>query len=329
MSNRKANVSNPKKISQENQLTPIKKKKIQAKPFLKWAGGKGQLLETFEQLYPESLKKGECSCYIEPFIGGGAVYFDIIQKYPIKSSYLSDINPEIIIAYKVIQKSVDKLIEQLGELSIQYHSLSEEKQKDFFYTIRTKYNQQRKEIDYITFSEDWIRRSAMLIFLNKTCFNGLFRTNKNGGFNVPHGKYKNPKILDEENLKAVSCALQIADIELANFEASIKAVKNNSFIYFDPPYRPLNKTSNFTSYCAFNFDDTQQKRLAEFYHKLDSNYQVYLMLSNSDPKNENPLDNFFDELYQGFIIKRISATRMINSKGNKRGAIYELIVMNY
>jgi DNA adenine methylase len=252
-----------------------------------------------------------------------------MYKYSITSAYLSDINPEIIIAYKVIQQSVDYLIEDLGELSVKYHSLSQEKQKEFFYQIRTKYNEQKKEIDYLTFSESWIKRSAMLIFLNKTCFNGLFRTNKRGGFNVPHGRYKNPKILDETNLKAVSDALQIADIELADFEESIKAVKNNSLIYFDPPYRPLNKTSNFTAYSSFAFDDTQQKRLAEFYKKLDSDYQVYLMLSNSDPKNEDPSDNFFDELYQNFNIKRVSATRMINSKASKRGNIHELIITNY
>jgi DNA adenine methylase len=315
--------------SQQKQLTFICESNFQVKPFLKWAGGKSQLLKTLEKLYPDSLKKGECSHYIEPFMGGGAVYFDIIQKYPIKSSYLSDINPEIVIAYKVIQQSVDTLIEQLDELSTKYYALSQEKQKQFFYQIRDDYNLQRSEINFQSYSESWIKRSAMLIFLNKTCFNGLFRTNKRGSFNVPHGKYKNPKILNQDNLKAVSTALQIADIRLTDFEESLEAVKDNSFIYFDPPYRPLNKTSNFTAYSAFEFDDIQQRRLADFYKKLHNNHKTYLMLSNSDPKNEDPLDEFFDNLYQEFNIQRVLATRMINSNANKRGAIYELIITNY
>ena len=252
-----------------------------------------------------------------------------MQKYQIKSAYLSDINLEVIIAYKVIQKSVDQLIEELGDLSTKYHALNEEKQKEFFYQIRDKYNDQKDKISDSIFSSFWIQRAAMLIFLNKTCFNGLFRTNKRGYFNVPHGKYKNPTILNQKNLLAVANALQIADIELADFEESIKYVKKNSFIYLDPPYRPLNKTANFTAYSAFNFDDKQQKRLADFYKQLHQEYQVYLMLSNSDPKNENPEDNFFDELYQDFTIQRVVATRMINSNASKRGSIYELIITNY
>jgi DNA adenine methylase len=302
---------------------------MQVKPFLKWAGGKRQLLKTFEELYPSCLKAGSCSRYIEPFIGGGAVFFDIISKYHIKAAHLSDINPEIIIAYKVIQKAVESLIKQLGELSVKYHSLNEENQKALFYQIRTEYNNQRKEIDFLTFSEAWIKRSAMFIFLNKTCFNGLFRTNKAGEFNVPYGRYKYPTILNEENLREVNAALQIADIELADFSASVKVAKNNSFFYFDPPYRPLNKTSNFTSYSILAFNDTQQKRLAKFYKQLNCDYQAYLMLSNSDPKNESSSDDFFDELYQGFHIQRVTARRTINSNANKRGDISELIVTNY
>ncbi|BAQ61863.1 methyl-directed repair DNA adenine methylase [Geminocystis sp. NIES-3708] len=306
--------------------TPVINK---AKPFLKWAGGKNQLLNTIRNFYPESLKKNQCSCYIEPFIGGGAVFFDIVQNYQLKYSYLSDINPEIVITYKVIQKSVDLLIEKIAELSEQYQSLNLEKQKEFFYQIREIYNQDRKDFNYTDFSDGWIKRSAMLIFMNKTCFNGLFRTNKSGEFNVPHGEYKNPTILDQENLINVSTLLQNSDIELADFSQSINAIKDNSFMYLDPPYRPLNKTSNFTSYSTSVFNDFEQQRLAEFYKKLNCNYKIYLMLSNSDPKNENPLDNFFDELYQQFNIHRVSATRMINSKGSQRGNINELLITNY
>ncbi|TVQ48202.1 MAG: DNA adenine methylase [Gloeocapsa sp. DLM2.Bin57] len=299
------------------------------KPFLKWAGGKKQLLGIFNQLYPESLKKGECTCYLEPFLGGGAVYFDLVQKYPLKSAYLADINPEIIIAYKVIQKSVESLIEQLADLAIKYQSLPLEKRQELYYQIRENYNQQRIDFNYLDFSESWVKRSAMLIFLNKTCFNGLFRLNKSGEFNVPYGRYKNPTILNQDNLIAISIILQNVDIELANFTESIKFIKDKSFMYLDPPYRPLNKTSNFTSYSKFVFDDTQQIRLANFYKQLNAEYNINLMLSNSDPHNEDPWDNFFDELYQEFNIHRIPATRMINSKAHKRGTVTELVITNY
>lgn len=302
---------------------------LKAKPFLKWAGGKTQLLNQFENLYPEILKNGECSNYIEPFLGGGAVFFELYNKYNIKSATLFDINPDIVIAYNVIKKSVDILTEQLYELSEKYYNLNENDQKGFYYLIRDEYNTKKREINYYTYSELWISSTARLIFLNKTCFNGLFRTNKKGGFNVPHGKYKNPKILDISNLKLVANALQIAEIKLTDFEESLKTVTNNSFIYFDPPYRPLNKTSNFTSYSTFEFNDQEQKRLADFYKYLDNNYTLKLMLSNSDPKNEDPSDDFFESIYQKFKIKRVLANRMINSKRKKRGSIYELVIMNY
>lgn len=307
----------------------IKEKNNKAKPFLKWAGGKSQLLHILKTLYPHSLIHNQCDYYFEPFIGAGAVFFHIMQNYSLKYAYLSDINPEIIIAYKVIQKQVTSLIQQLGNLSTQYQSLEDNQQKKFYYHIRDTYNQQRIDFNYHDFSQAWVKRSAMLIFLNKTCFNGLFRTNKKGDFNVPQGKYKKPKILDQENLINIANLLQNTDIELADFSESINKIKDNSFMYLDPPYRPLNKTSNFTSYSKFVFDDTQQKRLADFYKQLNHNYQVYLMLSNSDPKNENPEDNFFDELYQDFNIYRVSASRMINSKATKRGSVKELIITNY
>lgn len=301
----------------------------EVKPFLKWAGGKTQLLTKFESFYPDILINGECQHYVEPFLGGGAVFFDIYRKYNIKSAFLCDINPDIVTAYKVIKKSVNELLEKLYLISKQYHSLNEEEKKTFYYLIRDRYNSLKKEINYSVFSHKWIENTALLIFLNKTCFNGLFRTNKKGVFNVPHGKYKNPKILDSDNLYAVSKALEIAEIELGDFKTSLNKITNNSFIYLDPPYRPLNKTSNFTSYSMFEFDDQQQKRLAKFYHDLNANYKVKLMLSNSDPKNENPQDNFFENLYSEFNINRVLAHRMINSKANKRGMIHELIITNY
>ena len=311
------------------QLNIIETQTKQAKPFLKWAGGKTQLLPQFENLYPLEVKQGLITRYIEPFIGGGAVFFEIAQKYQLTSAYLYDINPELILAYKVVQKDPVKLIGRLDVLSQAYQSANESERKSFYYKIRENYNLQRLQINHQHYSEKWISRVAMLIFLNRTCFNGLFRLNSKGEFNVPHGKYKNPRILDEENLMAVSQLLQIAEIAIGDFEACESVITPASFIYFDPPYRPLSKTASFTSYSTFDFDDQQQTRLANFFRHLDKNYDLKMMLSNSDPKNQNSQDAFFEKLYQGFNIHRVSAKRMINSNAKKRGQIAELVITNY
>jgi len=300
-----------------------------AKPFLKWAGGKSQLLAQFEGLYPSELKRGKIKHYIEPFIGGGAVFFEIARKYDIASASIYDVNPELILVYQVIQKDVEKLIGEVGNISRDYHRLTEGDRKAFYFQIRDRYNSQRADINFRQYSDNWIARAAMLIGLNRTCFNGLFRLNSKGEFNVPPGRYKNPKILDAQNLRAVSELLQIAEIEVGDFEACENAIKPGTFIYFDPPYRPISKTANFNSYSTFEFDDNQQIRLAHFFRKLDRNHEVKMMLSNSEPKNEDPTDEFFEELYKGFNIHRVSAHRMINSNAKKRGQIDELVITNY
>jgi DNA adenine methylase len=311
------------------QLNTIEIPTKQAKPFLKWAGGKTQLLSQFEDLYPLELSQEKIVRYIEPFIGGGAVFFEIAQKYKMTSAYLYDINPELILAYKVVQKDPGRLIEQLGDISEHYKSLNESNRKAFYYETREKYNLQRSKINYQRYSDNWILRTTTLIFLNRTCFNGLFRLNSKGGFNVPYGRYKTPRILDEENLLAVSQLLQIAEIEVADFEICENAITPISFVYFDPPYRPLSRTASFTSYSTFNFDDSQQTRLANFFRHLDRCYDVKMMLSNSNPKNEIPEDMFFDELYEGFNTHHVYANRMINSNAKKRGQISELVITNY
>lgn len=301
----------------------------QAKPFLKWAGGKSQLLSQFEALYPRELKQGSIKRYIEPFIGGGAVFFDIAQKYHLASAFISDVNPEVVMVYQVIQQEPEKLIEKLDNLAQKYQTLLETKRKTLYYELREQYNKQRLRINYQQYNDDWISRSAILIFLNRTCFNGLFRLNSKGEFNVPHGRYKNPKILDAENLMAVSQLLQNTEIINGDFAACQDAVIPQSFIYFDPPYRPLSKTANFNSYAKSNFDDLQQTRLADFFKQLHKNNEVKMMLSNSDPKNTNPADAFFEDLYQEFKIHRVAASRLINSKVQKRGRIFELVITNY
>lgn len=299
-----------------------------AKPFLKWAGGKTQLLDKFLSFYPAELKNGEIVNYYEPFIGGGAVFFDVAQRFKIKSALLCDINPELILTWQVIQRDVYNLIEILHSIKVKYEKLDEVAQSKFYYEIRNEFNQNLTRIDFSKYSEAWILRAAQIIFMNKTCFNGLFRFNQKGEFNVPAGRYKNPKILDEQNLIKVSELLSIADIRNAGFEVVESETLKNSFVYFDPPYRPISKSSSFTSYSKFKFEDVEQVRLADLFYRLSKN-GIKLMLSNSDPKNVDPDDQFFDEMYQEFNIFRIPARRMINSNAKKRDAINEIIVTNY
>lgn len=299
-----------------------------AKPFLKWAGGKGQLLNMFRDFYPNELKSGTITRFYEPFIGGGAVFFDVAQQYNIQSAYLYDINEELILTWRVIQQNVYQLIENLNSLQKKYEKLDEEKQSEFYYKTRDEFNRNLLKTNYSKYNDDWILRAAQIIFMNKTCFNGLFRFNQKGEFNVPAGRYKNPKILDEQNLIQVSKLLQIAEIKNAGFETVEHDIVENSFVYFDPPYRPISKTSGFTSYSKFKFEDNEQRQLAELFHRLHKK-GIKQMLSNSDPKNNDPDDNFFDEIYKGYSISRIPARRMINSDASKRVAINEIIVTNY
>jgi len=300
-----------------------------AKPFLKWAGGKAQLISQFSEFYPRELKQGQIKKYVEPFIGGGAVFLNVVQNYDIEGAYLNDINEELIIAYRVLQRDPETLCEFLHRFQQQYDSLAQEQRERYFYEVRENYNAQRFQINYKRYSENWIPRAAQLIFLNRTCYNGLFRLNRSGEFNVPFGRYKNPRILDEDNVMNLSRVLQIAEIRVADFETCEGWVDGDTFVYFDPPYRPISQTSSFTSYSKHEFGDEQQTRLSQFYARLDRNYGAKLMLSNSDPTNENPGDDFFSELYRDFNIHKVRAARMINSKASKRGPIYELLITNY
>ncbi len=302
---------------------------MKAKPFIKWAGGKSQLLKQLRVKYPKELELGFIKNYYEPFLGGGAVFFDLINSYPVENFYLSDINEELILVYQVIQNEVETLIELLQAYQQKYSGLDNDKRKAYFFQIREEYNHSRFHIHDKNISPDWILRAAQMIFLNKTCFNGLFRLNKNGGFNVPSGNYKNPTILDKSNLINVSKLLQRVELKVADFSQLEKVITTaDSFVYFDPPYRPLSKTSAFTSYSKTSFDDQAQIRLAKTFNILNAK-GIKLMLSNSDPKNVDKTDNFFETQYAGFRIQTVSANRMINSVSTKRGKITELLMTNY
>lgn len=299
-----------------------------AKPFLKWAGGKRQLLQKFRELYPQKLLEKKVKNYYEPFLGSGAVYFDIAQNFAIEKAWLYDTNPELIITYQVLQQEAAKLIDFLYRYEKTYLKLTGTQRAAYFYNQRANYNLQRFNIDYDNYSATWIARAAQLIFLNRTCFNGLYRVNAKGEFNTPAGKYDNPTICDEYNLLTVSKVLENATIKRCDFKQVKRDLKKNSFVYFDPPYRPISKTAGFKAYSKDDFTDKEQASLAALFKHIHSTGE-YVMLSNSDPKNINPGDNFFDELYKEFFILRVPARRMINSDASKRGNINEIVVTNY
>jgi DNA adenine methylase len=300
-----------------------------AKPFIKWVGGKGQLLHQFDKYYPSGLRNGTLKRYSEPFLGGGAVFFEVMQQFDIESAYISDVNKDLVLAYWVVQQKPEQLIETLHEYQKRYDSTPIEARNELFLAIRAQFNQQRFEVSYKQLAANWIERAAQFIFLNKTCFNGLFRLNSTGGFNVPFGKYAKPTILDEPNIWAVSAVLQRAEIRIAAYNECYERVDSQSFVYFDPPYRPISKTSNFTTYSGSEFGDKDQIQLAAFFKKLDMERGAKLMLSNSDPKNENPNDDFFEQIFTNYKFYRVSANRAINCNGDKRGAINEIVITNY
>jgi len=300
----------------------------QARPFLKWAGGKTQLLKQFSKRLPPEMKNGEITNYVEPFVGGGAVFFYLGQKFSFDHSSIFDANEELILTYRVIKKSTKKLIRELESLESAYISKSNEDRERLFYHVRDSFNKIKPEINFHTYDPGWVTRAAQSIFLNRTCFNGLFRVNRNGEFNVPFGRYKNPQILNKDNLNDVAALLKSTTIILGDFTRCKKFVDTTSFVYLDPPYRPLNDTSSFTSYAKDGFSDTDQRRLVVFFKELDKK-GAKIMLSNSDPRNEKPDDSFFDELYADYTIERVPAKRSINCNGARRGNINELIITNY
>lgn len=294
--------------------------KGKAKPFLKWAGGKGQLLSTFDSMFPDELVNGTIENYIEPFVGGGAVLFHVLQNYPIKKAYINDINKELINCYRCLKADAQQVIRSLNKLEQEY--LSADNRTKYYYQVRDRYNSIHLNGHYD------FEKCADFIFLNHTCFNGLYRVNRDGKFNVPHGKYKKPLICDQENLLLCAELLQKVEISFGSYAAVLQHADEKTFIYFDPPYRPLIENNSFVSYDKSGFNDADQKQLAE--HFADLNRKgCLLMLSNSDPKNTNQDDNFFDDLYQDFEIERVYAKRMINCQASKRGDVTEIVVRNY
>jgi DNA adenine methylase len=302
---------------------------IKAKPFLKWAGGKSKLIPDLEARYPEELINNKVKTYIEPFIGGGAVFFDIASKYNFDTIIINDINSELILTYRVIKEYIDELIKNLDKCQDEYNQLlTLEEKQEYYYKIRELFNLGKGNVNYDCIGPAEIEHASFMIFLNKTCFNGLYRENKKGGFNVPFGQKETINIYDEENLKEANKLLKKAIILNGDFEGVEEYVDNNTFIYMDPPYRPLSGKGSFTDYSKEEFNDDSQIRLANFYKRINEK-GAKVMESNSDPKNSDESDEFFDELYSSFRIDRIQAARNINSKGTGRGKVSEIIIISY
>lgn len=297
-----------------------------AKPFLKWAGGKTQLLEQFEAFLPKDFEQKDNVTYIEPFVGGGAMLFYMLQRFQnIGNVIINDINRNLTDAYINVKYNAEKLVDELKHIENEYLRINDyDKQKSYYLDKRSRFNDENL---------DSIERSALMIFLNRTCFNGLYRENSKGKFNVPFGKYVNPTICNEEVIYSDSELLNRFDVRIINgdFLETEKAVdsKEDTFIYFDPPYRPLNATSSFNSYVKEEFDDRRQIDLFELCKRLSTNEKVYWMLSNADCSAKNPDDTFFEKLYSGFHIHRVYASRSVNANGNKRGKLTELLISNY
>ena len=296
----------------------------EAKPFLKWAGGKGQLLSQLDEHLPADLHK-QAFTYIEPFVGGGAMLFHMLRKFPnITHAVINDINSHLVTAYRVIKEQPDELIRRLSGLEHEYFMLpDEEAKKEYFLNVRTIFNDSPL---------DDVDRTKYLIFLNRTCFNGLYRVNAKGKFNVPFGRYLHPTICNSETIKADSEALNRSNVTILNgdFERTIDEMGDGlNFVYFDPPYRPLNATSSFNSYAKEDFNDDEQIRLRDFCVRINERTNVRWMLSNADCSAKNPEDTFFEDIYADFHIHRVYASRAINANPSKRGKLTELLIKNY
>ena len=322
-----------------------------AKPFMKWAGGKGQLLERLGALFPKGLADGSIHTYAEPFLGGGAMFFHLMQRFPLKAAYLVDANEELVLAYSVVQRDPEALIAELKRMSAAFLKLDMEARKERYLKVRSAFNREKPLLDFRKYTaSSWVKRAAHILFLNKTCYNGLFRVNRSGEFNVPFGRYANPTIVDVDNLRSASAVLarsavriRLGDFgDLASLGAGSKGagahgvradggiLKPGSFVYYDPPYLPISPTASFTAYSKGAFGKDEQRRLAGLFKSLDRP-GVFQMLSNSDPKNEDPSNDFFEDLYSEYRgrIFRVPASRSINSDPARRGRINEIVITNY
>lgn len=292
-----------------------------AKPFIKWVGGKSQLIRQLESLLPADFDKKEDVTYIEPFVGGGAMLFNMLQAHDnISRAVINDINPDLTVCYETVRDRPDELVRSLASIQEDYYSVeNEEAKKAYYLRVRDRFNAK---------PADPIEITTLFFFLNRTCFNGLYRVNRAGKFNVPFGRYERPLICDAETIEADSKLLQNVTILTGDFEQTFEHIGGNTFFYFDPPYRPLSDTSSFNDYAKEAFNDAAQIRLKHFCDRLH-NAGISFMLSNSDCLGKNGTDRFFDDLYEDYDISRVWAARSVNANGAKRGKLTEILVRNY
>lgn len=290
-----------------------------AKPFVKWVGGKTQLLNDIESRLPIDLRSQENITYVEPFVGGGATVFFLLKNYPnIKKAVINDINSRLITTYRVIKFQPNNLICELDRLKEKYISMDHQGRTAMFLEQRHRFNE-----DKLTD----VQMASLFIFLNRTCFNGLYRENSKGKFNVPHGRYVNPQICDVVTILADSEILQRVEILCGDYSATLDYAGRDTLYYFDPPYKPLSETSSFNSYVKEVFDDNEQIRLRDFCNAVSACGSSFI-LSNSDVKGKYPEDDFFDDLYADYHISRVYANRMVNANPEKRGKLSELMITN-
>ncbi|WP_077413895.1 DNA adenine methylase [Chryseobacterium sp. JV274] len=292
-----------------------------AKPFVKWAGGKRKLLKEISSLFSDNIKTKKVT-YIEPFVGGGSVLFWLLScNQKISKIIINDINSDLMNVYRVIADQPEELISVLEIFQLEYHAFRDnpEGRKNYYYTKRSSFNLR---------DQQQIIHAAIFVFLNRTCFNGLYRVNKKNEFNVPIGSYKTPLICDKDNIIAVSKLLKNVIILNGDYYETLKYIDQheNCFFYLDPPYKPLSKTANFNKYSNYIFDDSEQQRLKEFCSLLNEK-RISWVLSNSDLKNENQENCFFDDLYKDYNINRVNVNRVINNNSKEKN-IKELLITN-
>lgn len=302
---------------------------VHAGPFLQWVGGKSRLLDEITvRLPPHILQSRRVDCYVEPFLGGGAVYFHLQSILRIRRAVLCDMNPDLITTYKAVRDMPREVVDLLESIRGEFHGFTDEDdRKRYFYDIRARFNEQRRGFDYDDPRDGGALRAAYMIFLNKTCFNAFFTVNKEGDCTAGYGYPGNTMIYDPDKIVSASHALKGATILCGDYRTVDEYVDGGAFVYLDPPYRPLDK-SDWKGYTRDGFTDDDQVEVARFFRELDRR-GAYLMLSNSDPKSVDPSDDFFDELYGGYNISRVEIMRLFNPDSSKRGVTTELIITNY
>ena len=292
------------------------KSEIKAEPFVKWAGGKTQLLKEYRRLYPEKF-----NTYYEPFLGGGAVFFDLYSLKKVEKAVLSDINKDLMNLWAAIKENVDELISLLEDLQKHVDD------KAYYYRVRNEFNSIKLDDDFI--DKPNIRKAALFLYLNKTCYNGLYRVNSEGKFNVPFGRYKNPRIYDEKNLRLVHDILKDDKkiiLLCVDFEKAVKDADREDFIYFDPPYQPISETASFTEYTPGGFGYKEQVRLSKVFKRL-TDKGCYVILSNSN--KEEALRPLYEPYFEKGYVIEVEASRSISCIGSKRGPVKELVILNY